>query len=199
MRLCVTMYNFVLLCMTMYESFWLCMTLYGRIQSFVSLCYSGWLYMILFNASLHCITMVALATTNSNTNTNTNSFLLYLTIWLWLTMFDSDWFCFALFHSVAWFDSCLTWIVCVLLCLYFLFCLVCFAYFSILFNYISICLNILNFVWLCLTHAVMHIFCACFTLDLFGPKFFWMKHSFDKSFLYTSGHNIFYTPTFFSN
>ena len=36
------------------------------------------------------------------------------------------------------------------------------SYYSNLFNCVSICLNMLNFVWLCLTHAVMHKFCACF-------------------------------------
>ena len=36
------------------------------------------------------------------------------------------------------------------------------SYYSNLFNCVSICLNMLNFVWLCLTHAVMHKFCACY-------------------------------------
>ena len=35
---------------------------------------------------------------------------------------------------------------------------------SILLNFVSICLNLLNFVCLPLTHAVMHKFCACFRI-----------------------------------
>ena len=46
---------------------------------------------------------------------------------------------------------------------------------SILFSFVSIFLNLLNFVWLSLTHAVMHKFCACFKHSVVVHSLYIMK------------------------
>ena len=89
-----------------------------------------------------------------------------------ITIFPRKWFTTHLFGSS---DNCSKFFLknifnfvwfCLHLCpfaqILWLFVVLLDSYYSNLFNYVSICLNMLNFVWLCLTHAVMHKFCACF-------------------------------------
>ena len=95
-----------------------------------------------------------------------NYFLLYLTLFILFTLFDSILFFFALFDSVLlsfsiWFYLIifeLDWRCQTLFWLFNMFD----SYYTILFNYLWIGLNTSISVWLCLTHAVMHKFCACY-------------------------------------
>ena len=75
------------------------------------------------------------------------------TVWICMTLYDSQ----KLFWSVL---LCLAWIFHVWLCVWH-FDILDYSC-SILFGFVSICLILLKFVWLSLTHAVMHKFCACF-------------------------------------
>ena len=92
---------------------------------------------------------------------------IFHSMWFYWTLFDSNSSCFALFDS---FFLGLTWIVCVGLCVWLKNLLDSFCF--ILLNFVSIWLDLLNFVRLSLTHAVMHKFCACLqTTCLFLPIF----------------------------
>jgi len=67
------------------------------------------------------------------------------------------------------------------------------SYYSNLFNCVSICLNMLSFVWLCLTHAVMLKFRACCHTDdcctkklgRISPGFLWY-HQKESSYVVRS-------------
>ena len=121
--------------------------------------------------------------------TNMNYFLLYLTLFTLFTLFDSILFLFALFDSVLlsftkWFYLIifeLDWRCQTLFWLFNMFD----SYYPILFNYLWIGLKTFISVWLCLTHAVMHKFCACSFLSGKLPVadparlsgiFFWSVH-----------------------
>ena len=122
--------------------------------------------------------------------------------WVFLTLSDSFLLSLTLFDSVGLYLtlSCLVWFytilfVCVWLCgwLFNLHGSSC----SILINFLSICLNLLNFGWISLTHAVMHKFCACFLIYAIDMSELCLKYAWDMSEIfqryiwdmpYTSNH-----------
>ena len=136
--------------MSLYDSLPHCVTLNDCIQP-------------LFNFVWPCMTLNASVGISF---TNMNYFLLYLTLFTLFTLFDSILFFFALFDSVLlsftkWFYLItfeLDWQCQSLFWLFNMFD----SYYPILFNYLWIVLNTFISVWLCLTHRVMHKFCAFF-------------------------------------
>ena len=132
---CFTLHDYVCLCMTMYDIVWICMTVYD----FAWPCVTMYNFVLLFNDyALLCMPFM---------------FCFHAvfcdSIWLFLILFDYIWFCLTLCWSV-WFNHVWPGMFNLLdsSC-------------SILFNFVSICLNLLDFVWLSSTHVVMHKFCAC--------------------------------------
>ena len=125
----------------------------------------------LFNFVWPCMTLNASVGISF---TNMNYFLHYLTLFTLFTLFDSILFFFALFDSVLlsftkWFYSItfeLDWQCQSLFWLFNMFD----SYYPILFNYLWIGLNTFISVWLCLTHAVMHKFCACYLTTETKPQ-----------------------------
>ena len=141
----MTMFDFVWLCMPIYDyydkddyddyvslciplysySFLLSLTLFDHVLSCMTLCYSGCLFLILYNTLLHCksqldtVWICMTLTLNDSVRISSNYieyFWLCGSIWLYLTLIDSLWLYLILFLSV-W--LCHAWLHLDCLCLTF--------------------------------------------------------------------------------